>query len=82
MSVYLRLIEAFQDGVVVRPQDDPRRDAAEEPARPQQGHEGAGQGEGQDGAAGEEDHCRHQEDGQAGTDGRSEDHGQSTMNAK
>ena len=57
-------------------QDDPGRDAEEEPAGPDQGHEGVGPREVEDGAAGEEDHHGHQEDGETGTDGRSQSHGQ------
>ena len=63
------------DGFLVWNQNDSGPDAPEEPARPHQGHEGVGQGEGKDGAAGEEDHYGHQEDGKTGADGRCQDHG-------
>lgn len=62
--------------MAVRTQDDAGRDVAQEPARVEQGDAGVGPGEVQDGAAGEEDHHGHQEDGQAGSDGRRQSHGQ------
>ncbi len=69
-------LELVEDGVAFWTQDDPGRDAEEEPAGPDQGHEGAGPREVEDGAAGEEDHHGHQEDGETGTDGCSQSHGQ------
>lgn len=56
-------------GVALWSQDDPGGDVAEEPARPQQGDARPRPGAPKNGAAGEENHRGHQENGKDGADG-------------
>ena len=66
----------YNVGMVVWSEDDSGRNVTQEPAGLEQGHARAGQGKGQDGATGKENHRRHQKDGQARPNGVGQDHGQ------
>lgn len=65
------LLVFSKDGVPVWEEEDSRGDAETESEGAQPSHERAGQRANETGATGEEDHRRHKENGQTGTNGES-----------